>query len=175
MGNKFRFTHNKLGLSFLFSYFVVVISGMVFMAMTDDKLNSYSSGKELLLTALLWQKLPWKPPWNQYVGNRGLKFSLLYGDVLIIVEDWSFQFFFLSRESLYGIQFRLTSIDPSWKVTNVIQQRKQRSLEFGVSSHGRYSNVKIALRRFRRKFFQILIMLYFILNLHLVVFLLFYV
>ena len=94
----------------------------------------------------------------------------MYGDVLIIVENWSFQFLFLLRESLYGIQSRLTSIDPSWKVTNVIQQRKQRSLKFGVSSHGRYSKHKIALSRFRRKFLQILIMLYFILNLHLVVF-----
>lgn len=117
----FKFIHNKLRGNYFFSHFVVSISGMDFMAMTDDKLNSDSSGKELILTALLCKQLSWKPPWKKGMENMELKFSMLYGDIFRIVENWSFQLLFLSIESFCWIQYQLTSIVPKLKWTNVIQ------------------------------------------------------
>lgn len=70
-------------------------------------------------------------------------------------------------KSLYWIQSRVTSIDPSRKLTNGIVQMYKEVWSFIAW--------RIGFVRFRRKFLEILILLYFILNLHLVVFLLFYV
>ncbi|CAG7869652.1 unnamed protein product [Brassica rapa] len=72
---KFIFTRNELT-DFFFFQFVVAISCVDFMAMIDDKtitllvLNLDLSGKELILTALLWKQLPWKPPWKQCIRVR---------------------------------------------------------------------------------------------------------
>ena len=82
-------------------------------------LNQVSSGKKLVLTDLLWRQIPWRPPWYVIVMSmevmqpqRYLKFlkitiqniygwffagdaiSLLYGDVVKIVENWQFRFVF---------------------------------------------------------------------------------
>ena len=47
----------------------ITISGLVSMTMIDDKkfnpfmLNQRSSGRKLILTALLWKQVPWKSLW----------------------------------------------------------------------------------------------------------------
>ncbi|KAL0709826.1 hypothetical protein Bca4012_016804 [Brassica carinata] len=109
----------------------ISISGLVPVTMIDDNpvmLNQRSSGKELILTALLWKQVPWKPPWCVIVigmevmqPQRYSKFlkitiqniygwffigdavSLLYGDVVRIIENWQFQFLFLLRKSIHWI------------------------------------------------------------------------
>ncbi|CAF2101386.1 unnamed protein product [Brassica napus] len=71
---KFIFIHSEWDDNHFFQ-FVVTISDMVFMVMVDDNtrqifvLKPDSSGKELILIALLWKQSPWKPPWKKYIKD----------------------------------------------------------------------------------------------------------
>lgn len=53
----------------------------------------------------------------------GDSFSLVYGDVLRIVEDWQIFLLFLFRESVKRIFSGRILIDSIWNLANVIHQR----------------------------------------------------
>lgn len=87
---KTKLSHNELVVHYLIFQFVVAISGVDFVTMIDDKLILDLSGKELITIALFWKQLTWKLPWKKYIEDGESVFSLLYGDILKIVEDWLF-------------------------------------------------------------------------------------
>ena len=102
-GENIRIYSQRIGCyNYFFFQFVVAISSVDFVTINDDKLNSDISGKELILSALLWKQLPWK----EYAKEEELVFSSLYDDVSRIVEDWLFPFLFLLIQSVYWILYR---------------------------------------------------------------------
>lgn len=67
---------------------------------------------------------PWEPSWRkrQY-GVRDVV-SLLYGDILTIVESWLSHILIVMVESVHWILYRRISIALIWDKLNVIQQKE---------------------------------------------------
>ena len=76
---------------------------------------------DILLQYIWYQNICLKS-WN--ASSKKHVVSLLYGDMLTIVENWSFQLLFLTVESIHWILNRRILIDLNWNETNVIQQRE---------------------------------------------------
>ena len=67
---------------------------------------------------------PWKPPWKKQQYMMKDVFSLLYGDILTVVESWPSQILFFTVESVHWFIYRRIFIALIWVKVNIIQQRK---------------------------------------------------
>lgn len=145
---------------------------MRFTTTIDDKLNSDLTSKELILTALLWKQLPWKPPWKEYVRDKELNIFCCCMEMFLELLKILVLSIYISFDRIIILNslYRWISIDPNWKLTNVIQQKNNEE-KFEVSSHGRYPNMKIAWWPLRKKassnFILCIVILSFILDMHL--------
>ena len=78
--------------------------------------------KTYILIQCIWYQNICLKSWNSTSKEQVV--FLLYDDILIIVENWSFQLLFLTVESIHWILNRRILIDLNWNETNVIQKRE---------------------------------------------------
>lgn len=92
------------------------------LKLSDELLSIY------ILIQYIWHQnislKAWIISWKRRQHKAEGLISLLYGDILTIVENWSFQSLFLMVESIHWILNRRIYLYLNWNKTNVIQQRE---------------------------------------------------